>query len=633
MTEPDEKTGIRPETYELFRRLLKVLEPPPDLTLSQWADQYRFLSPEFASEPGRWHTDRAPYQRDLMDAITNIHTKKIVAMFGAQLGKTQCAIMNAIGYYMHYDPCPILFTEPTVDVAEKVSKNFLSPMIRDTPVLSEIASNKSRDKNNTILEKQFPGGHITILGANSPAGLATLPMRILFADEIDRYPVSAGMEGDPLSLAEKRLTAFWNSKVIVTSTPTIRGQSKIETEYEHSTKEVWNIPCPLCGKFQPLTWDKIKFHSAGFREGTNTEVRMACENPDCAGSVEKAGTADYSPDFPSEYEWRVQFHKGKYIAEFPKRKVRGFFVNALSSPFQGWGKIVEEFLNAAEEAKAGNREPLKTWTNTRLAQTWDDEGVQLDEQDLINRAEEYGAEVPDGVIALTCGIDTQDNRFEYEIVGWGIGKESWGIEKGEIYGDLERPDIWERLDKTLLRTFTKRSGETLTLTAVCIDSQGHHANAVQRFCLPRWERNIWAIKGSNQGMDVPFISNPTRNNRMKVPLFILGVDTGKVLIYDRLKVETPGPGYCHFPIGRGYDENYFRGLTAEKRIVTYKKGRAVTAWVLKSSSFRRNEPLDIRNYAQAAMEIAHIPLEPVEPRKRTTRRRRVRNQGIGGENE
>lgn len=629
MTGPDENTGIRPETYDLFRRMLKILQPPPDLTLSQWADEYRYLSQEFASEPGRWHTDRAPYQRELMNAITDIHVKKVVAMFAAQLGKTQSALLNAIGYYMHYDPCPILMLEPTVEMAETVSKNFLSPMLRDTPVLCAISSQRSRDRNNTILEKQFPGGYIALQGANSPAALASRPIRNLFADEIDRYPASAGLEGDPLSLAEKRLTAFWNSKVVVTSTPTIRGMSKIETEYEHSTKEVWNVPCPRCGKFQPLTWDKIKFNSKAFREGTNTEVRMACENPECSGYVLE--TDDRAENAPSEYEWRAQFPKGKYIAEFPKRKVRGFFVNALSSPFQGWEKVVDEFLTASEEAKAGNREPLKTWTNTRLAQTWDDEGVQLDEQDLMRRVEDYGAEVPDGVIALTCGVDTQDNRFEYEIVGWGIRKESWGIEKGEIYGDLKQPDIWQRLDETLLRSFTKRDGTKLTLTAACIDSGGHYPNEVYRFCLPRWGRNVWAIKGSNQGMDVPFISNPTRNNRVKVPLFTLGVDTGKVLIYDRLKVETPGPGYCHFPIGRGYDENYFRGLTAEKRIVTYRKGRAVTAWVLKSSSFRRNEPLDIRNYAMAAMEIAHIPLEPAEPKKKTARRRRIRNQGIGGE--
>lgn len=618
MTGPDERTGIRPETYDLFGDLLKILQPPPDLTLSEWADRYRYLSQEFASEPGRWHTDRAPYQREPMDAITDIRTRKVVLMFAAQMGKTQSALLNAVGYYMHYDPCPALFLEPTVEMAETVSKNFLSPMLRDTPVLAAIASSRSRDRNNTILEKQYPGGYIALQGANSPAALASRPIRVLFADEIDRYPASAGMEGDPLALAEKRLTAFWNAKVIVTSTPTIREMSRIEAEYEHSTKEVWTVPCPICGGYQPLTWDKIDFEAVkeAVRAGEDAEICMGC-----------AHCGKKSP----EYAWRARFHQGKYAAEFPRRKVRGFFVNALASPFQSWGAITEEFLSAVDRARSGDKEPLKTWTNTRMAQTWDEEGVQIDDKDLMARAEEYGAEVPDGVIALTCGVDTQDDRFEYEIVGWGRGKESWGIEKGEIYGDMDRPDIWERLDQVLLRTFAKRDGTTLTLTAVCIDSGGHHANEVYRFCLPRWGRNVWAVKGSNQGMDVPFISNPTKRNRMHVPLFILGVDTGKVLIYDRLKIERPGPGYCHFPLERGYDERYFQGLTAEKRIVTYKKGRAVTAWVLKSSGYRRNEPLDIRNYAMAAMEIAHIPLDPVEPKTKTVRRRKIRDRGIGGE--
>ena len=621
LSERDPRTGIRPETYELFKRILKILEPPPDITLSQWADEYRYLSSEFAAEPGRWHTDRAPYQREPMDAITNTHTRKVVLMWAAQMGKTQSTILNTIGYYMHYEPCAILWLEPTVEASEKGSKTFLAPMMRDTPVLAGLTSHRSRDKNDTIREKNFPGGHITMQGANSPTGLSMLPIRVLLADEIDRYPASAGNEGDPLALAEKRMTAFWDSKEIVTSTPTIKGFSKIEAEYEHSTREVWNVPCPKCGKYQPLTWGKIKFDKDAFRDGTNTEVGMECE---------------HCREISDQYEWKALFGKGKYIAEFPRRKTRGFYVNRFASLLSPWENAVEEFLDANDEAKNGNREPLKVWTNTVLAETWDEEGVQLDEQELMARAEEYGADVPDAVIALTCGVDTQDDRFEYEIVGWGLGKESWGIEKGEIYGDLKGPEIFDRLDKLLLRTFTKKDGTTLTITAACIDSQGHFTNQVDRFCLPRWGRNVWSIKGKG-GMDVPFISNPTTNNRVKTPKFTLGVDTGKVLIYDRLKVELPRgkagacPGYCHFPIGRGYDDKYYKGLTAEKRIITYKKGRATTAWVLKNQGYRRNEPLDIRNYATAAMEIARLPLEPIEVKPKKKRVRRVRSGGIGGD--
>ena len=597
------QTDVRDETKDLFRRALKKLEPPPDLTLSQWADEYRYLSSESAAEPGRWRTDRAPYQREPMDAVTDVHVKKIVLMWAAQMGKTDSLILNATGYYMHYDPSPIMILQPTVEMAETVSKNRLSPMLRDTPVLAELTSRRSRDRNNTIQEKQFPGGYIVMLGANSPASLASRPIRVLAADEIDRYPPSAGKEGDPLLLAHKRTTAFWNSKEIVTSTPTIKGASRVEMEYEHSTQEVWNVPCPKCGEFQPLTWAKIKFDEDGFRDGTCREVYCECEF---------CGEVSY------EFEWKAMLPEGKYIAACPGRKVRGFYVNALASAFTTWEEIVDDFLTAVDAKDQGNIEPLKTWTNTVLAETWDDDGVQLDMTELNERCEQYQAEVPEGVMYLTCGIDTQDDRFEYEVVGWGYGAETWGIEKGAIYGDLKQPDVWNSLDGMLQKTWTKGDGTQMKIHCACMDSGGHYSLEVYRFCKPRWSRNIWAIKGRG-GFDVPYIRNPTTSNRAKTQLFTIGVDTGKCFVMDRLQVDTPGPGYCHFPVGRGYDDLYFKGLTAEKKVATYKNGVATFKWVLKDQGFRRNEPFDMRNYATAAMEIAKLPLWPTE--KKVVRRR------------
>lgn len=307
--------------------------------------------------------------------------------------------------------------------------------------------------------------------------------------------------------------------------------------------------------------------------------------------------------------------------------MKGYYVNALASTFTTWGEIVSDFLTATDESKKGNKNLLRTWTNTVMAETWDEDGVAVEGADLLLRAEEYPAEVPEGVLYLTCGVDTQDDRFEYEVVGWGVGAESWGIEKGAIYGDLKQPDIYERLDAALLKTWTKGDGTRLSLSASCIDTGGHYSVEVYRFCKPRFGRNVWAIRGG-QGMDRPYISNPTKNNRLKVPLFTLGVDTGKCFVYDRLAVEHPGPGYCHFPKGRGYDELYFKGLTAEKRIVTYRQGVATTAWVLKDQGFRRNEPLDMRNYAQAAMEIAHLPLWPKQEARKAGQGRRQRSRGI-----
>ena len=220
----------------MLARCVATLKPPPELTLSQWADRYRMLSAESSAEPGRWHTDKAPYQREIMDAIGDAHIRRVVIMCAAQLGKTEL-LLNILGYFMAYAPAPILVMQPTLDMGQTFSKDRLAPMIRDTPVLRGLVDVKSRYAGNTILKKNFPGGHITIVGANSATGLASRPIKVLLADEVDRYPGSAGTEGDPLSLAQKRQTTFWDKKTVMVSTPVIKGHSRIETEYNQSTRE------------------------------------------------------------------------------------------------------------------------------------------------------------------------------------------------------------------------------------------------------------------------------------------------------------------------------------------------------------------------------------------------------------
>ena len=257
---------MRNNTKALFEKIFKVLQPPPDLKLSEWADEYRRLSSEASAEPGRWRTSKAPYQREIMDAITDMTVKKVVVMSAAQVGKTDAMILNPIGYYIHYEPSPIMVLQPTIQMAEAFSKDRLSPMIRDTPVIAERINDKSRTSGNTILQKIFPGGHVTMVGANSPSSLASRPIRILLADEIDRYPATAGSEGDPLFLAAKRLTTFWNRKEVDVSTPTIKGLSRIEVEYQNSSRGEWNAPCPCCGELQPLKWANVVFDKDNLNE-------------------------------------------------------------------------------------------------------------------------------------------------------------------------------------------------------------------------------------------------------------------------------------------------------------------------------------------------------------------------------
>lgn len=256
----------------MLARCVATLKPPPELTLSQWADRYRMLSAESSAEPGRWHTDKAPYQREIMDAIGDAHIRRVVIMCAAQLGKTEL-LLNILGYFMAYAPAPILVMQPTLDMGQTFSKDRLAPMIRDTPVLRGLVDVKSRYAGNTILKKNFPGGHITIVGANSATGLASRPIKVLLADEVDRYPGSAGTEGDPLSLAQKRQTTFWDKKTVMVSTPVIKGHSRIETEYNQSTREEWNVPCPECGHYQPFVWANLMVAKAKTRYAVNAAGR------------------------------------------------------------------------------------------------------------------------------------------------------------------------------------------------------------------------------------------------------------------------------------------------------------------------------------------------------------------------
>lgn len=583
------------------------MAPPPELSVSEWSDAYRRLSSEASAEPGQWRTDRAPYQRRIMDQINNPEVETVVLMTSAQIGKTEL-ILNAIGYHIDYDPSPIMVMQPTVDMAKTFSKTRLSPMLRDTPALkNKVSDNKSRDSGNTILEKSFPGGVVVMVGANAPASLASRPIRILLADEVDRFPASAGAEGDPLSLAEKRTTTFGNRKKIFVSTPTIKGVSRIEKAYEDSSAEHWQLSCPSCNEYQPLAWGQIVFES----------VTMACKH---CGVMH------------TEHEWKAR--EGRWFASKENSRIKGFHLNELASPWKSWEEIIDDF----KVAKKNGQETLKVWVNTSLGESWEEKGDGVEADGLINRREEYGADVPDSVALLTAGVDVQDNRLEYEIVGWAPGKESWGIKYGVIMGDPGQKFVWDSLDQVIFDRYSKKDGTELEIMSTCVDSGGHHTSTVYKYCKDREFRRVWAIKGKG-GSGVSYINRPRRRNDEGAWLFTIGVDVGKDTLVSRLKAQPNQIGYCHFPIeeGKGYDQQYFDGLTAEHRVIRYANGQARVRWELKTSS-ARNEPFDIRNYASAALEILNPNLDAIQdqvtnghaPPARTSkrRRRRVLSKGI-----
>lgn len=581
------KQKIKNKTIKLFADIVKILAPPPPLTVSKWADKYRKLSPESSAEPGQWRTERAPYQKEIMDAVNDPSTETVVVMSSAQVGKTE-VLNNIIGYYIDYDPAPILLLEPTLDLAQTYSKKRLAPMIRDTPALKDkIKDPKSRNSDNTLLEKGFPGGYIAIVGANSPVGLSSRPIRILLADEVDRFPPSAGTEGDPLSIAEKRTKTFWNRKKVYVSTPTEKGISKIEDEFADSTQEEYCLPCPCCGRYQPVTWAQIKFE----------DITMECK---------------FCKERFTEFEWKAG--KGKWITQNKDASIkkRGFHLNALISPWERWDTIIKEFLTAKHKGK----DVLKVWVNTYLGESWEDQDGEITEIDsLLERREIYNCEVPDDALVLTAGVDVQDDRLEIEIVGWGVEKESWGIIYEVFRGDPGQNVVWQQLDDALSHEYLYKNGERLCISCTCIDSGGHFTDQVYKFCKVREHRRIFAIKGYG-GTGKSFIGKVSRNNRERVALFCLGVDTGKETLMSRLKVDDTGPGYCHFSSeeSKGYNKEYFKGLTAERKVMRYTQGVPRFEWIKKKN--QRNEPLDLRNYATAALEILNPNMEMLKKEKK-----------------
>ena len=554
----------------------EIFQPPPDMMISEWSDEFRELPPEASSEPGHWSTNRAPYQREMMNAICPPSAERVVFMTAAQVGKTEI-ILNTIGYYIHKEPSPILIMQPTLQMGESFSKDRVSTMLRDCTCLhGKVKDPRARDSGNTLLHKTFPGGHITIAGANSPASLASRPIRVLLCDEVDRYPVSAGTEGDPLSLAMKRTQNFWNRKIIIVSTPTIKGISRIEKEYDASTREEWELPCPRCGEYNALDWERVLY------EGKREPV-MRCRSCGYEGNGQ---------------DWKSQSPQGRWNAG-NYSSVRGFHVNALASPWVTWPEIVSQY----DEARRIGPDKLKVWRNTVLGLPYEETAGTIDIDTMSGHEDEYGAELPDEVLLLTAGVDTQDNRLEVEILGHGLNGDTYGIEYRIIYGSPGDNEVWHKLDEYLSREWHYADGVSLCVSCACIDSAGHFTDAVYRFCRDKVRRNIFPIVGRGK-FGLPSVSRPKMHNRGQVYLFTLGVNTIKGELHTRLKAERGESGYCYFPADkkRGYDSIYYAGLLSERMIVKRKGGQEYITWEERSRKVR-NEPLDCRVYALGAFKI------------------------------
>lgn len=580
----------------LRQAVADALRPDPSYTVSEWADSFRIIDGAAGAEAGPYSTDRTPYVREIADACGVGHrAERIVFRKSAQIGGSEI-LNNVIGYRIDAAPGPILLVESTVDTAKKYSTQRIAPMIAATPALrAKVADPRERDSTNTIFAKSFPGGTLSIIGSNSSSAMRSMPIGVALLDEVDSYPYNVDGEGDPIKLIEKRTSTFGaRRKLVMVSTPLIKKTSRIDKAFQLSDQRFYFVPCPHCDERQILQWEFLRWDKTDAGESLPKTAHYVCQH--CGARIE-------------EYQKTAMLAAGQWraTAESVDGVTIGFAINALYSPvgWYSWTTIVYDWLEAQ-----GDPEKLQVFVNTVLGEAWDPiQGDAVDAHTLEDRAVDYlgddGARLPlpAGVRVITAGVDVQPTRLEVEIVGWGQRQESWSLAYLVLDGDPTVPDgaegsVWQALDAALAEPWAHPSGVDLQVAACCVDSGGANTADVYAYCLTRSARRIWAIKGAPGAGRSIWPIKASKAAKSKVQLYVLGVDSAKEQFYGRLRIEQPGPGFCHFPTGR--PSNYFVGLVSERPIRSYRHGHVKTIWE-KISSKIRNEALDCRVYATAAL--------------------------------
>ncbi|MEZ6853004.1 phage terminase large subunit family protein [Halodesulfovibrio aestuarii] len=573
-------------------RAIKKIKPPVRMKISEWADSFRIIGAANAT-PGRWKTDNAPYQREPMDCMSDRRTRRVSLMWSAQVGKTEIA-NNVVGYHIAQNPMSVMFMQPTQSDLKTWQETKLTPLLTDTKQIAEVvAKPRGREGVNNQLMKSYPGGFLMFSWSGSANTMRGRSAPIIICDEIDGYSVTE--EGDPVQLLHQRSATFGDlSKLLEISTPTIKGFSRIEKAFEAGDKRYFYVPCPHCREFQRLQWSQVQWEKD--EDGTHLPhtALYYCEH--CGVGIE------------DKYKFSM-LEKGVWTASKRFMGHASFHLNELYSPWRTWAQIVESFL--AKKA-AGDSQ---SFINVSLAETWEEDGEVINESTLMSRKEVYVAECPQGVIVITVGVDVQPDRLELEVVGWGMNEESWSIAFAVLPGDPDdfgEHSVWNALDDYLDRRFLHESGVELSILASCIDSGGNNTQSVYKYCAKRKSSRRFAIKGQG-GVGVPIVSAAKKKKSGKrgrpVDLYMVGVDQCKTLLYRRLEKEVGTAGSCHFP--DHYPDTYFEQLTAEKCITRYIKGFPKREWV---KIRPRNEALDCRNYAYAALNIMNPSLTRYQKR-------------------
>tara|TARA_Y100000310_G_scaffold243676_1_gene248275 strand:- start:41048 stop:42985 length:1938 start_codon:yes stop_codon:yes gene_type:complete len=621
--------------FEVFADAFKSgIKPKEIITVSQWADRFRVLPDKTSAEPGRWNTDRTPYLREIMDELSHMsRAKKVIFKKGAQIGGTEAG-NNWLGYIIDQDPSTAMVVWPALPDVQTNTKLRITPLIETTPQLKEkVFDHKGRSQGSSARFKNFQGGAMILTGANSASGLRSVPARFLFLDEIDGYPDDVEGEGDPIALVMARSRTFSRRKAFLCSTPTLKGQSKIDREFRSSDQRFFNVPCPHCNEFQVLIWDQISYEL--------DEDQLIEDDGKEYPVVKKASYfCVHCGEEITESSKTKMLRKGKWVKNNPGSETPGFHLSALYSPvgWYSWKEMAQDFVKAENDPDL-----LKTWVNTALGEVYEDAGESPKHEILFKRREAYPIGIiPRGVVFLTCAVDVQKDRLEAEVIGWGKRRERWSIEHKVIPGHVTGKEVWDDLEAYLGSHFDHVDGHKLPIMIAGVDS-GFETQRVYNFCkrygpskvLPlKGREEIQTMVGTPSAVDIKGTSGKKRKRGVRV--WPIGINIIKSELYGDLMLSSPTDimdgfpdGFVHYPM---YDQEYFLQLTAEKKIFERDKyGKVKAKW---KKIRERNEILDLHVYNRALSFIAGVdrlnesgwesleqkqklasPLTPVENRK------------------
>lgn len=575
--------------------------PPTRMTVSEWSDQNRVLTSAESSEQGRWKTDRVPFMREIMDRLSpGDPTQTVVFMKSTQVGGTEGGV-NWAGYVVDQAPAPMLVVEPTLDIGKLWSQQRFDNMVAGCRSLQKkLPQRRSRDGGNTVMLKTYAGGVMRVGGANSAVSLRSMPAKYLFLDEVDGYPDDLDGEGDPIKLAMERTNNFPRRKIFICSTPTIHEASNVERYFEQSDQRYYLVPCPHCQHKQRLVQTNMHYWFAEGQEGSIDglqDVTYICE--ECGSHI-------------AEHHKTWMLEHGEWVPTYPDRPIRGYHINSFYSPV-GLGRT---WLERAQDFLVAKNDPLKlkVFVNTVLGQTWKLNTADLKWEKLRQRALPYTQRtVPSEVLLLTAGIDTQDDRLEMYVWGWGRGSRCWLIERILIPGSPALSQTWVDISNHLATVYRSSADIPMHIESAAIDTGGHFSHEVYAYVRGYiGVTRLFAIAGRDNR---PFVSRPTavdiKTSGGVIPnglkLWQVGVSHGKSALYGWLSADADPEAeqyFVNFP--NDLDEDFYRQLTAEVFDPTKK------IWK-KRKDHPRNEALDCWNYAYWAACAPPLRINNAQP--------------------